>query len=175
VNKTNWKRIDQALRAQLEALLQEPTAAYYSDYGNAAGWWLLTFVAAAGGVGFGLWYVFTSELASRLTVVPERAVLDPVFIGLVVAVLVCVWVVVRALRHRGRHGFAALDAAIVVVRGPKLGVIRYDEVAGVTQMRAGSRGRKFTVLKLKLKDGSTESLSVSGNWANEVLARLGLR
>ena len=167
-----WSQLEPALRSELETLLAHPDDAFHSDYADAAGWWLLGAVASIGGVAISTWAIMTSEVIDLLRIVPERALMSPFVLGLIASIIVGAIVVVSALRQRGRRGFAALSTAIVRVRGGRLTVIPYDQIASVHRARGGRQGRRFTLLRLKLRGGGSETLSVNGRWADVVNARM---
>ena len=175
---TTWQRMDEALRTELEALLEAPTDAFLSDYKDALGWWLLVLLACIGGASVAIWNIADdmiplSHYAAMFGADPISTLLmRPHILGLLAAVIIGPWVVITCARNYGRRGFAALDTAIVVLRGPKLKVLRYRDIASTERRVIGARGQRFTVLTLKLKDGKTEELSVTGRWAEEVITRL---
>lgn len=172
-----WKQLGEAERKELEALLRSPTDAFLSDYREAVGWWLLIIVACVAGAGAAVWDLATESLSlgdylEILSSNPGFIATKPSILGLVVALIVGAWTATKCLRSFGRRGFAALERAIVVVRGPKLKVARYDSIASMSQTSGGHRRRRcFTVLTLKLKDGTVTELNVTGRWADLASAR----
>ena len=171
MEKTTWKRLDKALRGELEALLKSPTDAFLSDYGEVVGWWLLVGVACVAGAGAALWDLSTESLGLGdyvriISANPGYIATRPSILGLPLALIVGAWIAITWVRSLRRRGYAALESAIVVVRGPKLRVVPYDAIESMDQKAYGHRRRRrFTVLTLKLKDGTTTELNVTGRWA----------
>jgi len=182
MESTTWSKLDPALRTELEELLRAPTSAYLSDYYDALGWWLLVFLAALFGAGVSLWSLATEDMS--LQDYAQVAATNPGVLvsslgvpGVVVCTLLAGWALITAARHRERHGYAALEAALVVVRGPRLKVIPYEAVASAERslvgraQHVGPSQRRFTAYALTLHSGQTLSLNVTGAWAEEAEAR----
>lgn len=177
MHKTTWPRLDPPMRLELEALVADPNDAFLSDYKDALGWWLLVLLSCLLGGGMAIWSLVDEPMG--LGTYLEIAMNNPGILanfpslpGLAAALLVGTWTLVTAWRNRGRRGFAALSKALIVVRGPKLKVLRYDAIESTEAQVIGQRGKRFTVLSLKLKDGTSESLNVHGTWASIVMAKV---
>lgn len=178
MQSTTFKQLSSSLQAELEALLDKPTSAYESDYNDALGWWLLIFLSSLFGASVAIWSLATGSLSlsdymARLSANPGYMVNALGIPGFFVSVAVGTWTLITAAHNRGRRGYAALDLTIAVLRGRKVKLLAYDAIASAEERIVGRRGKRFTVFELKLKDGSTETLYVSGGWAKVVEAKLG--
>lgn len=133
---------------------------WVSEQGDGLVW--LLFVALLGIAGLGSGVVNFSELTELFSFIAEypseapRALLSVFFLGPVAGLAACVFSVVYFLRVNGRFGWAATRFALVRVRGEKLRLMRYVNLATITQERfgGGRRGRRFTETTLTAKDGS---------------------
>lgn len=180
-----WGALPPELRSDLEAILaahrqgSEPLAARFLDdsdelmpfvgLGLAAAWvcaavcgWLALGEGGPGDPGLlvRLEPAFTNPVAGLpwLATRPEGGLLLSSAVGLALTVF---W-----LRHRGRRGMAITDRALVVVRGPRVKVLAFGEIAGCEQTAHGKPGKRFTALRLRMNDGTTEQLLVSKRWAD---------
>ena len=174
--RTTWRQIDPALRAELEAILdahrrhEAPLAArFHSDADEFLPFVLLALLASVGGVTACAYLILsaTSETMSfgeRLGQLVRHppALFTSIDAGLIAAGLAAVGLAVFLVRHLGRHGFAITDNALVVVRGPRLRVLPYTEVARTAQ----TKSTRFTALELTMHDGRRERLIVSKGWAD---------
>ena len=178
MEKTTWKHIDPTLHTELVALLkdQSPTSAFYTQYEEVWGFWMLAMLACIGGLGTAVWY-FATEPGSFSEILP-RLLRDPfgihwpVYLGSIAAIVIGVWTALTWMRNHKRRGLALTKDAIVVVRGNKLKILKYRDVASHESSQHGRRGNRFTALTLKTRDGETLTLLTNGNWARAAAAKL---
>lgn len=184
--RIQWADLDPPLRAELEAILaahrrrEAPLGErFHSDADEFMPFVLLAFLAAVGGAVACLYLILSDSTDPRglgrrlLDLAPYPAAwfrsIDAVLIAcaLAAAALAVFW-----LRHRGRRGFAITERALVIVRGPRLRVLPFADIAASTQTPGGYRGQRFTVLDLTMHDGRHEKLIVTKNWADAVEAAI---
>lgn len=179
MEELSWKELEPGMRAELEALLREPTSAFAPDYLDALGWWLLALICSVAGLIAAIYSLATDSIfVDNMSFFSEDAgyvirwmLTTPQTLGIPLALGIGTWAALAIMRNRGRWGFAALDAAIVVVRGSTLKVSWYANIADMETRVIGSPGKRFTVLTLKLKDGGKKEFSVAGGWAKEAVER----
>jgi hypothetical protein len=180
VERTSAAQLSAGERAELEALLADSRQGragerFLSDFADAAGWWLLLFLAAlVGGIASGLVFfedgsVGVADFLRALVVNPMVIVLAPHIPGLLVSAAVIVWVALSFVRSYGRRGYAITSFALIRVRGPRLRLLRHLDVARAERSVHGSRGKRFTALDLTAKDGSRVCFYVTGNFARAAL------
>lgn len=178
MEKTTLARLDPSLREELEALLaKQPTPAFESDFQDMLVWKLLLLLVSVFGLGAFVWDVTTesvpvSEQLGFLIEYPP-ALASPRFLGALAALVVAPWMIVLIAQNVGRCGFAALSTTLMVVRGKRLKVLKYADIADLSTEQMRTKKQAWTVLKLKLKDGRSVSLDVHGAWVAEVKRRLG--
>jgi hypothetical protein len=182
MQKTTWKKIDAALRTELDAIVKTRANTWHPDYLDAVAWWLLLMLACVGGVGTWIWYQMTEPdgLAGLFALAREQPLwwlrsmlLSPHNLGVLAALVIGPWTAVTWARNHNRRGLALTRDAIVIVRGNRLRILRYEEVAGAERRTIRTRNRpSFTVLTLQLKNGKKKDLYATGNWAELAIARL---
>ena len=186
--RVKWAELEPALRSELEAILKAHrtrqsslAARFHSDADELMPFVLLGFLAAVGGmiaciylitssgseyedIGYMQHLTFMIKNPQSLLTSPEGGVIGTALLALALAVL---W-----LRHRGRRGLAITEHALVVVRGPRLRVLPLAEISGSAQSSHGKLGKRFTVLKLAMKDGRNQDLIATKDWADAAEARI---
>lgn len=179
MRKTALARLDPSLREELEALLaKQPTAAFESDFQDMLVWKLLLLLVSVFGLGAFAWDLATdsfplSEQLQLLVEYPLALVTSPRYLGALAALVVAPWMVVLIAQNVGRCGFAALSTTLMVVRGKRIKVLQYADVAEVSTRQMRTKKQTWTALDLKLKDGRSVSLQVHGAWVAEVMRRMG--
>jgi hypothetical protein len=179
MEKTTVGRLDPSLREELEALLaKQPTLEFESDFQDMLVWKLLLLLVSTFGLGAFIWDVATesvpvSEQFSWLLEYPLGLVMSPRYLGALTALVVAPWMVVLIAQNVGRCGFAALSTTLMVIRGRRVKVLKYADIADVSTRKMRTKKQSWTALDLKLKDGRSVSLDVHGAWVAEVMKRLG--
>jgi len=187
-----WSQLDAALRGEIDDILaahknhQAPLAAKFHKQGDEmAGFMLLAVLCALGGaIASGLIAAQESDYEGKLTFtdkwsfaarspigVVRTLIFDDasraILLTVVALVLIVIW-----LRHVGRRGLVLTSSAIAVLRGPRVRVIPYDAIESGTQSSHGSRGKRFTVVDLKLRGGGTARLYTTQAWLGEAGGRI---
>ncbi|MFO0578278.1 MAG: hypothetical protein U1A78_30095 [Polyangia bacterium] len=144
------------------------------------GWWLLLGLVAVGGIvaslydratdsygsGFRALNLFSAAATGPIPFVPLPQVL-----GFYAAIGVLVWVIYTFMTSHKRYGVAITSYALARVRGRKVQIFRYTDIASASQRQLGARGKRFTVLTLTEKDGKTYDIYCHGGWAAAARAR----
>lgn len=165
--------MDAAERGELEATLGS-TDRFLSDEQDAMAWWLLFGLAAAGGIiaflydratdsygeGFRDLIPFANGVPS-----PSSFITRPQVLGFYVALGVAAWVIYAFVTNHKRRGVAITSYGLLRIRGRKVQLFRYRDIVSATERTLGARGKRFTVLTLKEKDGREYELYCHGSWA----------
>lgn len=157
VQKLTLADLTQAERDEVEQVLK--TDGFVSDEGDTMAWYLLIFLSGLLGVGAGL--VFIDDWAETLSFIAEYPasalqvmVSAPHIPGFFVGVAAVIYCPVHFLRVHKRHGWLAPSFGVVRLRGKKVRLLRYQDLASCEREQFGNRGRRFSVLTMKAKDGT---------------------
>lgn len=175
-----WPEMDPAERTELEAALRS-SEKFLSDEQDALAWWLLLGLVAVGGLvaslydlatdsyggGFRALNPFSGAAAGPLPFIPRPQVL-----GFYAALGVLVWLSYTFVTSHKRYGVATTSYALARVRGRKVQLFRYADIASATERHLGARGKRFTVLTLTEKDGRQYDIYCHGGWAAAARAKL---
>ncbi|MEW5737838.1 MAG: hypothetical protein AB1938_02870 [Myxococcota bacterium] len=175
--KTTLRRMDPTLRAELEGLLAAPSSAFESDYQDMLALWLFFLVGSAVGLVASIWDLATGSLPEAeelqfFLMYPTSFLTTPSILGVPVSLAVGAWATVQMVRCKGRCGYAALDTALAVVRGRKVKLLRYADIASADTTVIRTRKQTFTSLTLRLKSGRTTSLNSTGRWVAQAVQRI---
>lgn len=180
MQKTTWQGLDTAERTELEATLRAPDK-FLSDEDEAAGFWLLLGLASVGGIIAFLYDRATDSYGPGLRGVipfvggvpnPLIFITQPQLLGFYVAIGVAVWVTYSFVTSHGRRGVAMTSYGLARVRGRKVQLFRYRDIASVSQRSLGRRGNRFTVLTLVERDGKSYELYCYAGWAEAAQAKI---
>lgn len=183
MEKTTWKHADPALRAELEAILAKPNDAFESDFQDALVWWLVLLIGSVVAVTACIWAAATDssdygfvELVKYFPEDPINTlnglVVTPRYVGLPVALIVGAWAAITIARNVGRRGVALTSDALVLLRGPKLYVVRFSDVQTATKNTVRTKKQTFDVITLKLKNGKTQSIYAHGRFTGLAMPKL---
>ena len=185
VEHTTWSNLDSDTRAELEALIVAHRSGdgsvadrYYSDVGDASGWYLLlllTSVGAALGTGWMLPIDRPGQLLPLLRMSlsnPGLFATQPHVPGFFVAVTVAIVVAERWRRDLTRRGVAITRHAVVVLRGDSVTLLRHADVASAQAAQHGARGKRFTTLSLRAADGGALEIDAVARWVEAALAAI---
>ena len=167
VPKTRLGDLPSNERDEIEEILAEArrlkqrygTSRFVSDEGDAMAFPLLAWIAASTGI-VAMYVNWTPrELVEMLVFIPV-ALPGSLFHGKIglaflLAVVVFLWVPVHFLRVHGRHGWMLTTFGFVTIRGRKLRVTRYADIAKATRRRIRSKSGSFSVVTLETASGRT--------------------
>jgi hypothetical protein len=155
-------QMNQAERAQLDAALADRSTFRSTEKDGILAWLILGAACSVTGLIAGLamtdWPEFFAFVGSG-----DWSGFDnyPEGLGAIAALLVTAWIVWFFFRVHNRWGFVVLPHAVGVVRGARATLIRIEDVAEASSSwhssDTGSRGRSFSVLKIKGLDGSRKT------------------
>ena len=182
--RTTWAGLDPKLREELERVVRGGGDDYHSEYLDAVGWFLLLSLTCLFGIVASVinedhWEEipeWLSWFARDPLDFPRSLLFSPWRAGLIFLPPLSAYVGLTWIRNHQRRGLALTSEAIVVVRGNKLVVVPYAEIASTTMQRFRTRSQAFTVLELTLEQGKRMSLYTTGRWAaaaNERIAKAG--
>lgn len=149
--------------AQLDAALADPETFQSTEKDGVLPWLILGLVAAVVGLVAGLaetnWAAFGAAVrAGRWEGLTDHAE----GLGTMAALGVTVGIVWFFLRVHKRWGFVLLPNALGVIRGPKVTLIRVEDVATASSRTVSQERRSFSVLEVTGLDGSRRTFYGAG-------------
>lgn len=152
-------------RDEIEEILAEAkrlkqrygTSRFVSDEGDAMAFPLLAWIAAL--VGIAAMYVNWTprELVEMLVFIPVALpgslLHGKIGLAFLLAVVVFLWVPVHFLRVHGRHGWMLTSFGFVTIRGKKIRLARWNDIASATRRRIRTKTNSFSVVTLTTNDG----------------------
>jgi hypothetical protein len=174
-----WTGLSSAEQTELRNLVasNEASDAWAPDY-DWLGFMVLAIPAAIAGtialgtvMGYSMsikGFIYTFGYASdpALFALRLRSFLYLIPLGL------AIWLVVFLVRNWNCRGYAATSFATVKVCGPKLKLIRHDEVASVARRVIRTRKSSFTVLELFDRQGKKSTFYTHGRFADAAIAAI---
>ncbi len=189
--RLKWTQIDAELRGELEAILRAVRAKrdperslFHNDSDEFMPFVLLAIIAAGVGLIACSYFLIVDDglsdlgdllgslLSAPISTVRALISSHPYAAGLVGSLLALILLGWIWLRHHGRRGLAITRYALVILRGPRVRVIPYCDMASTTLSSHGRRGSRFTVLRIQWRDGRSTDLIATRNWANLAVARI---
>lgn len=180
MQKTTWKKLSAPERAELEATLGS-TDAFLSDEADAQAWWLLFGLVSVGGIVACIYDAATDSYSGGFSALnpfaygipsPFFFVTRPQVLGFYVAIAVAVWVVYSFVTNHKRRGVAITSYGLARIRGSSVQLFRYRDIASASERTLGKRGKRFTILSLREKDGKEYDLYCHGSWAAAARAKI---
>lgn len=157
VQKLTLADLTQAERDEVEQVLK--TDGFVSDEGDTMAWYLLLFLVGLFGVGAGV--TFMSEWGETFSFIAEYPSSAPMVLvnaphipGFFAGLALMAYCAVHFLQVHKRHGWLAPSFGVVRLRGKKVRLLRYQDLASCEREQFGNRGRRFSVLTMKAKDGT---------------------